>query len=127
MGKKVSFSIAQTAQILKLSKMKLSESQMGKKLKVSKIAVHDAIEKFKNEGTLADRKRTGRPKIFSKQDRHLMRKIVTCSPMTSGEKIRFQLQESRDVEAEAEAVETVLFLWKRKRWKREKSTASAST
>ena len=30
----------------------------------------------------------------------------------------------RDVEAEAEAVEAVLFLWKRKR---EKSTASAST
>ena len=86
-------SIAQRAQIVALTKMKLSERKNGKKLKVSKTAVHKAIEKFKNEGSFADRKRTGRPNIFSKRDKRLMRKIVTCSPLTSGEKIRSQLQE----------------------------------
>ena len=73
--------------------MKLSECQIGKKLKVSKTAVHNAIEKFKNEGTFADMKRTGCPKIFSNLDKRLMRKIVTCSPMTFAEEIQSQLQE----------------------------------
>ena len=69
MDKKSSFSIAQRAQIVALSKMKLSECQIGKRLKVSKTAaVHNAIEKLKNEGTFADRKRTGRPKIFSNRN-----------------------------------------------------------
>ena len=72
--------------------MKLSERQIDKKVKVSKSAVHNAIEKFKNERTFTDRKRTGRPKIFSNRDKRLMRKVVTCSPMISGEKIRSQLQ-----------------------------------
>ena len=93
MGKKASLSVAQRAQIVAFSKMKLSERQIGNKLKVSKTAVHNAIQKFKNEGTFADKKRTGRPKIFSPRDKRLMRKIVTRSPMTSGEKIRSQLQE----------------------------------
>ena len=72
--------------------MKLSERQIGKKLRVSKTAVHNAIEKFKNEVTFADRKRTGRPKIFSNRGKRLMRKIVTRSPMACGEKILSQLQ-----------------------------------
>ena len=93
MSKKASLSVAQRAQIVACSKMKLSERQIGNKLKASKTAVHNAIQKFKNEGTLADKKKTGRPKIFSLRDKRLMRKIVTRSPMTSGEKIRSQLQE----------------------------------
>ena len=93
MGKKASLSVAQRAQSVAFSKMKLSERQIGNKLKVSKTAVHNAIQKFKNEGTFADKKRTGRPKIFSPRDKRLMRKIVTRLPMTSGEKIRSQLQE----------------------------------
>ena len=39
-------------------------------------------------------------------------------------RLNYSSDTTRDVEAEAEAVEAVLFLWKRKR---EKSTASAST
>ena len=77
MCKKASLSIAQKAQIVALSKMKLSERQIDKKLKISKTAVHSAIEKFKNEVTFADRKRTGRPKIFRNRDKRLIRNIVT--------------------------------------------------
>ena len=39
-------------------------------------------------------------------------------------RLNYSSDTTRDVEAEAEAVEAVLFLWKRKR---ENSTASAST
>ena len=49
MSKKASLSIAHRAQIVVLSKMKLSERQIVKKFKVSKTAVHNAIEKFKNK------------------------------------------------------------------------------
>ena len=108
MGKKASLSVAQRAQIVALSKMKLSVRQIGNKLKVSKTAVHYAIQKFKNEGTFADKKRTGRPKIFSPRDKRLMRKIVTRSPMTSGEKIRSQLQE-RGCKVSARTVQRRLF------------------
>ena len=59
MGKKASLSIVQKAQIIALSKMKLSECQIGKKLKVSKTAVHNAIKNFKHEGIFADEKRRG--------------------------------------------------------------------
>ena len=78
MAKKVSLSAAQRAQIVALSKMKLSKRQIGKKLKVSKTAVHNATEKFKNEEIFADMKRAGRPKIFGNQDKRSMRKTVTC-------------------------------------------------
>ena len=60
MRKKASFTTAQRAQNLSQSEAKLSEHQIGKKSKVSKIVVHNAIEKFSNEGTLLDRKITGR-------------------------------------------------------------------
>ena len=80
MGKKTSLSVTQRAQMVAFSKMKLSERQIGNKLKVSKTAVHNAIQKFKNEGTFADKKRTVCPKIFSPRDKRLMRKIVTRSP-----------------------------------------------
>ena len=65
MGKKASLSVARRAQIVAFSQMKLPERQIGNKLKVSKTAVHNAIQKFKNEETFADKKRTGRRKIFS--------------------------------------------------------------
>ena len=92
MCKKASLSIAQKAQIVALSKMKLSERQIDKKLKISKTAVYNVIEKFKNEVTFADRKRTERSKIFSNRDNRLMRNTVIGKSMTSGEKILSQLQ-----------------------------------
>ena len=91
--KKAFLSITQRAQIVALIKIKLYQRQIGEMLKVSKTAVHNAIEKFKNEGTFADRKRTGHHKILSNRNKRLMRKIITCAPITSGEKIRSRLQE----------------------------------
>ena len=91
MGRKASLSVAQRTQVVALSKMKLSKRQITKTCKVSKTAVQNAINKFKKEGTFADKKRTGRP-----SEKRLMMKVVTRSSMTSAEKIRSQLQE--DVE-----------------------------
>ena len=54
MDKKASLSVTQRAQIVAFSKMKLSECQIVKTSKENKTAVHNAIKKFKTEGTLAD-------------------------------------------------------------------------
>ena len=65
MGKKASLSVAQGAQVVPLSNMKLSERQIAKTCKVSRAAERNAIKKFKKEGTFAGKKRTGHIRIFS--------------------------------------------------------------
>ena len=66
MGKKASLSVAQRAQVVALSKMKLSERHIVKTCKENKTAVRNAIKKFKKKkSTFADKKRTGHLRIFS--------------------------------------------------------------
>ena len=65
MGKKASLSVAQRAQIVAFSKMKLSERQIGNKLKVSKTAVHNAIQKFKMKELLQIRKEQDLPRFLA--------------------------------------------------------------
>ena len=83
MGKKASLSVTQRAQVVLLSKMKLSERQIVKTCKENETAVHNAIKKFEIEGTFVDEKRTGHPRVFSSREKRLMREVVTRSPMTS--------------------------------------------
>ena len=92
MGNKALFTTAQRAHNVTQSKVKLSEHQTGKKLKVSKIAVYNSIEKFSKKGTFTDRKITGRFHIVSNKDRRLMKRMIARLPMTSEEKDQFQLQ-----------------------------------
>ena len=46
MGKKASLRVTQRAQVVALSKMKLTERQIVKKCKENKAAVHNAIKKI---------------------------------------------------------------------------------
>jgi len=56
MGKETLLSTEKRAQIVTLSNSNFSVSQIAKKVKVSKTAMHNAIMKYQNEGTFKDRK-----------------------------------------------------------------------
>ena len=56
MGKKAALSSEKRAQIVRLSTMKLSEREISRQMKVSKTAVHNAIEKFRKETLLRTEK-----------------------------------------------------------------------
>ena len=56
MSKKASLSVTQRAQVVALSKMKLSERQIVKTCKENTIAVHNAIKKIKKKELLQIRK-----------------------------------------------------------------------
>ena len=56
MGKKQSLSTKERAQIVTLSNLKFSVRQIAKKIKVSKIAMHNAIIKYQNESVFIDGK-----------------------------------------------------------------------
>ena len=56
MDKKQSFSMEERAQIVTLSNIKFSLGKIAKRMKVSKIAVHNAIIKYQNKSIFIDRK-----------------------------------------------------------------------
>ena len=62
MGKKLSLSDVQRAQIEALCKEGYSERSISKRIKRSKNAVHNAVVKFKKTETYSDAKRSGRPR-----------------------------------------------------------------
>ena len=93
MGKKAALSSEKRAQIVSLSTMKLSEREISRQMKVSKTAVHNAIEKFRKENTFKDSKRSGRPRISSSRDDRFIRKVVSQSPMSSAKKIQAGMAE----------------------------------
>ena len=51
MGKMRGLSVAETAKSIVLNEEEYSERQISKKLKFSKIAIHQAIVKFRNFGS----------------------------------------------------------------------------
>ena len=51
MGKKLAISAEKCAQDVSLTTMNLSEREIFRQAKISKIAVHNATKKFQNEGT----------------------------------------------------------------------------
>ena len=91
MGKKPSLSSEKRAQIVTLSNLNFSVREIARKVKVTKTAAHNAITKYQNEGIFTDRKRSGRPKVTSRREDHLMHKVVTRSPMSSSKTIQAKL------------------------------------
>jgi len=49
--------------------------------------------KYQKEGTFEDRKSSGRPRVFSCREDHVMRKVVICSPISSSKRIQAKLME----------------------------------
>ena len=93
MGRKKSLSEVQRGQIVALHNEGLSERKIAAKLKVSKTAVHQSIKKFKQCGSYKDLHRSGRPRKTMIRDDHLMKRIVTRSPLSSIIKVRAALLE----------------------------------
>ena len=60
-------------------------------MKKSKIAVHNAMAKFRNTGTYTTAKKSGKPRKTTPRDDHAIRRIAVRSPMSSASKIRSSL------------------------------------
>jgi len=88
MGKKLSLSDVERAQIVALYKEAYSERSISERIKRSKNAVHNAIVKFNKAGTYSDAKRSGRPRKTTRRDDHIIRRTAVRSPMSSASKIR---------------------------------------
>jgi len=93
LGRKKSLSEVQRGQIVALHDEGLSERKIAAKLKVSKTAVHQSIKKFKQYGSYKDLHRSGRARKTTIRDDHLMKRIVTRSPLSSINKVRAALLE----------------------------------
>ena len=78
----------QRAQIVNIYGNGLLERQMFPKIKVSKTVVHQVIYKFQQYGLQKDLKRSGKPRKSCFRDKHLMKRIVARSLMSSVKKIR---------------------------------------
>ena len=68
-GKKKSLNEVQRAQIVALHGQNLSERQISAQMGCSKTAVHQAIAKYQQDGSYADKKRTGRPRVTTRRQR----------------------------------------------------------
>jgi len=53
-----------------------SERQISDTLKFIKTAIQQAVARFKTFGSFQDLSRTGRPKVTSQRDDHLIKKMV---------------------------------------------------
>ena len=93
MGRKKSSSEVQRGQIVALHGEGLSELKISAKLTVSKMAVHQLIKKFELFGSYMDLPRSGKPRKTTVRDDHVMKRIVTRSPMGSVSKVRGALVE----------------------------------
>ena len=94
-SEKKPLSEVQRGQIVALHNKGLSEQRIAAKLKVSKTAVHQSIKKFKQYGSYKDLHRSGRPRKTTIRDDHLIKKIVTRSPLSSINKVRAALLERK--------------------------------
>ena len=94
MGKNCSLLEVQQCQIVVLHKERHTEHQIGERHGCSKTAVHQAIVKFKELGTYADAKRSGRPCKTTHRTEILIKRKVMNSPTCSAKKIRADLNET---------------------------------
>ena len=88
MGQKKSLSEVLRGQIVALHNEGLSERKIAANLKVSKTAMHQSIKKFNQYCSYKDLHRSGRPRKTTIRDDHLMKRIVTRSPLSSINKVR---------------------------------------
>ena len=91
MGKKRGLSVAERSKIVTLHEEGYSERQILNRVKFSKTAVHQAIVKFRNCGSFQDLHRSGRPRVTSQRDDHLIKRMAVRSPTSSSKKIRSAL------------------------------------
>ena len=91
MGKKKSLSDVQRAQIIALHGQILSELQISPQMRNSRAAMHQAIAKYQQDGSYTDKKKTGRPRIATAREDHIMKRIVIRSPTSSMKKIKTDL------------------------------------
>ena len=87
MGEMRRLSLAERAKSVVLNKEGNSERQISKKLKFSETAIHQAIVKFRNFGSFQDLHTSGRPKVTSRRDEHLIKWMVVRSPTSLSKKI----------------------------------------
>jgi len=88
MGRKKWLSEVQRGQIVALHNEGLSERKIAAKLKVSKTAVNQSIKKFKQYWLLQGFAQEWKTKKTTIRDDHLMKRIVTRSPLSSINKVR---------------------------------------
>ena len=76
----------------------LSELQISAQMRYSKAAMHQGIAKFQQDRSHTKKKKTGRPRITTAREDHIMRRIVMRSPTSSMKKIKTNLlRRSRQV------------------------------
>jgi len=75
------------SKILILYEEGYTERQISDKLKFSKTAIHQAVARFKRFGSFQDLSRTGRPKVASQRNDHMIKKMVVRSPPTSSKNV----------------------------------------
>ena len=106
MGKKKSLSNVQRARIIALHGQILSELQIFPQMRNSRAAMHQEIAKCQQDGSYTDKKKTGRPRIATAREDHIMRRIVMKSPTSSMKEIKTDLlRRSRPV--------SLMFVFKR--------------
>ena len=91
MGKKMSLSQGQRAQIVTLYRESYSEPKISAKCKVSKIAVHATMINWRLRRIYSDSKRSGRPKKTTVRDDHLKKWLAVRSPTSPIKKVRSAL------------------------------------
>ena len=87
MGKKLSLSDVQRAQIVSLYKEKYSERSISERIKRKMKAVHNAVVKFKKTKTYLDAKRSDRPQKSTPKDDDIIRRTTVWSPISFASKI----------------------------------------
>ena len=93
MGRRKSLSEVQRSLIIALHNEGLLERKISAKFKISKTAVHQSIKKFEQYDSYNNLPRTRRPRKTTVKDDHVMKRIVTRSPMRSISKVRGALVE----------------------------------
>jgi transposase len=86
-GKRIPLEIRTEIATLYAAKV-FSMSQLASKFKVSKHAVHDIVHKKKEFGTIADRPRSGRPKITSTADDRALCRMARANPRLSAPELQ---------------------------------------
>ena len=100
--KKPSVSPEKRPEIVSISTIKLSERKISRQIKVGKTTVHKAIKKFQKEGTFADSKRSGRPKISSSGDECFTRKAARLMSSRKKNRLKWKKKVSKLVRRQLE-------------------------
>lgn len=94
MGKKKSLSSEVRAQIVALAGEGYSERQLAQRFGCSKTAVHGCLVRYQQDNTFTDSKRSGRPRVTTRREDGMIRRIALRSPSSSCRKIRADLLRS---------------------------------